>query len=178
MLHDLDPETPFNVLHIGPGLADTVRFFADYRCRLFFVDLFDYLPVVMDPDATDALDDRFRDWLNLPAGITLDLCLFWDYLDYLDAEAIAALVRVLRHSLGRQSRGHAYTVRSAHAEPGGDRFGIADGESVSLHRRSAVPPGYQPHSQRQLQQLLNCFTFERSVLLSDGRLELALRAKL
>ena len=44
-------------------------------------------------------------------------------------------------------------------------------------RRYAVP-GYAPQSQSQLQETLDCFRFERSVLLLDSRLELLMQARL
>jgi hypothetical protein len=43
--------------------------------------------------------------------------------------------------------------------------------------RQEILPGYAPHAQSELQQLLNCFRFDHSVLLPDGRLELQFSVK-
>ncbi len=178
LLAELDPEQPFTVLHIGPGVPETVDFFCDYRCRLFFVDLFEHLPVAADSGDEGDLERQFREWLALPPRTTVDLCLFWDFFDFLEPEATAALVRVLRHYLSHDSSGHLYTVRNQRARQSGDRYGIYQGEQVRLHRRPRPLPGYRPSTPRQLQQMLNCFRFERNLLLEDGRLEISLRANL
>ena len=36
----MDVNRRLNVLEIGPALPETVEFFSRYKCRLYFVDLF------------------------------------------------------------------------------------------------------------------------------------------
>jgi hypothetical protein len=177
LLKSIDPEQPFTVLNFGPALPETVAYFADFRSRLYFVDLFEHLKAIADPDHPVALEERLAGWLDLPRNTTLRLCLFWDLLDFLSPEAVSALVRVLRHYLDDNSIGHAFTVRNQRSPQSGERYGIYGGDQVRLHRREARLPGYRPHTPRQLQHMLNCYQLERTVMLSSGRLELALRAR-
>ena len=58
------------------------------------------------------------------------------------------------------------------------RFAIADEQELVLRQRPTQPQGYAPLPQSRLQELLDGFSFDRSVLLADSRLELLLNASL
>ena len=81
----LDGEGLFTVLDVGPGVSGTVSFFSQFRCRLYFLDLFDQL--------SEAVYDPFND---IPADVRFDGCLLWDYVHFLDEQQLTLFVQALR----------------------------------------------------------------------------------
>ena len=173
----IDEERRLTVFHVGPALSDTVDFFANYRCRLHFVDLFSELPIVASED-TPTLQHQFEELLSIPPGTELDICLFWDLFNFLDSKAIEAFLCVLRPHLTPDSLAHAFSVHNVSTPQCNHLYGISQFDTIRLGKRVKALPGYAPQSQRQLKETLNCFRFERSVLLPDSRLELLMQARL
>jgi len=163
------------VLDTGPALPETVDFFANYRCTLHVVDLFSELPFTADVDGP-TLREQFSQLLCFPPGTRFDICLFWDLFNFLDREAIVAFLDVLEPFLGPRCRGHGFAVHNLRTPQNRQTYGISRADALSVRDRGRLP-GYNPHAQRQLQDLLDCFSFDRALLLSDSRLELLLRAK-
>jgi hypothetical protein len=166
------------VLHIGAASPETMDFFAGYRCRLFLNDLFEQLPFVIDEEETEeSLVARFESELQIPQGVRFDICLFWDFFNYLDADGIAAFLTVLRPHLHAGSVAHAYAVHNVRAPRVNQRYGVVDHDAICVRPRSKALPGYSPRPQNELKTLLDCFRVDRSVLLTDSRLELLLHAR-
>lgn len=165
------------VLHVGPALPETVEFFSRFRCKLFFIDLFSALPIVEVEDGP-SLEQQFTALLDLPEGTRLDICLFWDVFNFLGSEAIAAFLSALTPYLHAESAAHVFAVYNLKTGQGDQLYGIRDVDALNVRARTSVLPGYAPHPQSKLKSLLNCFNFDRSVLLSDSRLELLLSSKL
>jgi len=142
------------------------------------LDLFSDLPIVVgEEDGSTALHQWFEELMQFPAGTVFDVCLFWDLFNYLDRDAVLAFVAALRPYLRKGSRAHGFALHNLNS-PREDRFyGIQSAEALSIRQRRSPLPGYSPHTQGKLKNMLYCFNFERVVLLSDGRLELLLRAK-
>jgi hypothetical protein len=179
LFEPFDEEQRVSVLHIGPALSETVNFFSDYRCKLHFVDVFAELPVVAQQDPAPDLQQHFHELLGFPPDARFDICLLWDLFNFLDAEAITAFQAVLQPHLRKNSRAHAFSVHNPRTHPYSSHlYSIRDVHSLALRERTSKLPGYAPYSQRQLKEVLHCFSLERSVLLPDSRLELLLRAKL
>jgi hypothetical protein len=175
----IDEERRLIVLNIGPALPETVEFFSDYRCRLYFIDLFADLPDLADPqDGAASPRTILREALQFPEDTRFDLCLFWDLFNFLDRETIAALQDVLRPHLHKSSLAHGFAVHNLRTEQCGKVYGIKHLDTISIRPRPAVLPGYKPYNQGQLEKILDCFKVTRSVLLADSRLELLLSAKL
>lgn len=170
-------EQRLTVLNIGPALPETVAFFSGFRCRLYFADLFSELPLEVPEDIADRpgdyLERAFREALALPAGTSVDICLFWDLFNFLDDDALTALVTVLRPHLHGGSVAHGFSVHNTRTPQSGYLYGINSIDELNLRRRDPVP-GYAPHSQSQLKNLLRGLRVERSLLLPDSRLELLL----
>lgn len=171
-------DTRINVLHIGPALPETINFFSQFRCKLYFVDLFDELPIETNEDNEPSLEQTFTQLLNLGTGIRLDICLFWDVFNFLSCDAISAFITVLKPHLDPATLAHAFAVHKLRSEQGKQLYGITTTDKISIRTRDTLLPSYAPQQQATLKKLLNCFNFDRSVLLPDGRLELLLRAKL
>lgn len=175
----IDEECRLNVLHVGPALPETVEFFSRYRCKLYFVDLFDELPRLRtDAEAPLTLEQQFSALVHLDPGATLDLCLFWDLFNFMDGTAIRALLAAIRPHLHSGTLAHGFAVHNLKTPQSGQLYGIREADQVSIRARPADLPGYCPHSQGQLEQLLDCFRFRRSVLLPGSRLEMLLEASI
>jgi len=181
LFRDVDPEQRLSVLYLGPATSETVAFFSAYRSHLHIADLFSELP----PPATTAEEDRpaflrrhFTRALQLSADRRFDLCFFWDLFDYLDGAALTALLAVLRPYLHPATLAHGFCMHSPRSPAPPVCYGIQQADTLSIRSRPVRLPGYAPHNQKQLRDLLHCFRLERSVLLPDRRLELLLRAQL
>ena len=178
LFEQFDKEQPVTVFHVGPALPDTVDFFSNFRCKLHFIDIFSELPIVADEDTTPSLQQQFQNLLQFPPDTLFDICLFWDLFNFLNGEAILALLAVLRPHLKESSLAHAFSVYNTKVQQVNHLYSISQLDVLTFRDRRAELPGYAPHSQRRLKELLHCFTLERSVLLPDSRLELLLQAKL
>ena len=178
LFEQFDEQQTVTVFHVGPALHDTVDFFANYRCKLHFIDLFGELPIVAAEDEVPNLEQQFTELLHFPADTLFDICLFWDVFNFLDNPAISAFLSVLRPHLKATTLAHAFSVHNLKTPQGDHLYGISQMDTLSYRSRRAALPGYAPHSQMELKELLYCFRLERSVLLPDSRLELLLQARL
>ena len=178
LFQKIEDEARISVLHIGPALPEAIDFFSQFRCKLYFVDLFDELPIAANEDNEPSLEQTFTQLLNLGADVQLDICLFWDLFNFLGSEAINAFVTVLKPHVHTATLAHAFAVHKLRSEQGKQLYGIADIDKINIRTHSELLPSYAPLPQARLKELLSCFNFDRSVLLPDGRLELLLRAKL
>jgi hypothetical protein len=176
LFESIDEEQRLTVLHIGPALPETVDFFSRFRCKLYFVDLFCELPIIIDDDASP--EQLFSNHLNFQQSIKFDICLFWDLFNFLDREAINAFLSVLRPHLHAASVAHGFAVHNLKSPQGDQLYGIKELDALNVRSRKSVLPGYAPHPQGKLKNMLHCFNFDRSVLLPDSRLELLFSASL
>lgn len=165
------------MLDVGPARQDTVDFFSRYRCRLHVADLFSELPIEAGEEGSAALQTRFEELLRFPQGTVFDICLFWDLFNYLGRDAILAFVAALRPYLRRTTMAHGFALHNLNARREEHIYAVNDVDAISATPRLEPLPGYAPHPQARLKNMLYCFGFERSVLLADGRLELLMRAK-
>jgi hypothetical protein len=170
-------ESRLTVLHIGNAQPETVDFFSKYRCRLHFVDLFAELPIHDRDDSLPPLAEQFDTWFCFPKGTQFDLCLFWDVFNYLDDEAMRALQVALRPYLGVKTRAHAFAVHNLKSPRNEKCYSLKSLDVLGEKPRTQPLAGYAPHNQGQLKALLTDFDLVRNVLLSDGRLEMALGVK-
>lgn len=173
----VEEEQRITVLHVGPALKDTVDFFSNFRCKLHICDLFAELPVVTEEESADSLRSHFEALLDFEDDTRFDICLFWDVFNYLDRDAVKGFMAALRPHLTQLTRAHAFGLHNLHSERMNHLYSVVDMETIRIRDRSLPVPGYAPHSQRKLKELLDTFKFERSVLLADGRLELLLRVE-
>lgn len=177
LFQQIDAEQRVSVFDAGAALPDTVNFFSTYRSKLYFADLFSELPLLADPDEGPSLVQQFADLLRFTPETRFDICLFWDLFNYLSAEAISAFLEVLRPRLHGATLGHGFAVHNVRSPQANCVYGIRQVDQLSVRDRDHPLPGYAPHNQSQLKSLLVCFNFERTVLLSNSRLELLLRAR-
>jgi len=178
LFHKIEDDARISVLHVGTALPETIDFFSDFRCKLYFVDLFDELPITANEDNKPTLEQYFTQSLNFDPNIQFDVCLFWDFFNFLGNEAVSAFMAVLKPHLHANTLGHAFAVHKRKSEQSKQLYGIVDANRIRVRTRSTLLPAYAPQPQARLENMLTCLNFDRSVLLPDGRLELLLSAKL
>ena len=186
LLERFDPEQPLTVLDVGYGAAETVGFFSGYRCRLYFTGVIDAPELQTQPeeDAEDHFDAVFARLLDLPEDAVIDVCLLWDFLNYLPVPALRSFSRALRPHLHRQSHAHGFgsfkasapAMRRAAPETA-LQYGVYDVDKLLVRPRPhGVAPGYS-HSRAVLADSLGCFEIVRGTLLKEGTMELLLQAR-
>jgi hypothetical protein len=178
LFENIDNEQRLTVLHMGPALPETVEFFSRFRCKLYFVDLFSELPIAIAQEEDPPQEQVFSELLNFQPNVEFDVCLFWDLFNFLDSEAIAAFLHVLQPHLHADTVAHGFAVHNLKSPQGDQLYGIKELDLFNVRRRETALPGYSPHPQAKLKSMLNCFNFDRSVLLPDSRLELLFSASL
>lgn len=179
LFRHIDPEKRLTVLEIGPALPETVAFFSQFRCRLHFVDLYG------DPSLREHQGDFsekelrhcFEERLRFPEDSRLDICLFGDFLSFLNDRALRALNSVLRPWIHSKTRAHGFGVHHMAVKLKHQQYGIIDRNTLSIRSRRAGKMPYHPHSQVEMADMLNCFAFERGLLLPSGKLEMLLSPK-
>ena len=166
------------VLEIGTALPETIDFFAQFKCRLHFVDLFNE-PFVRNQDDLSETELRhgFEEHLRFPAGTKFDLCLFWDFVCYLDDPALRAFNSAMRPWLHAGTRAHGFGVHHLAVRLDNIRYGIEDRNTFCQRERRDAPMGHHPHSQIEMHEMLNCLMFDRGLLLPDGKLEMLLKTR-
>jgi hypothetical protein len=164
------------VLEIGTALPETVDFFAQYKCRLHFVDLFGEPFVKNQADLSETeLRHGFEQLLHFAPGQTIDLCLFWDFLCYLDDPALRAFNSALRPWLHADTHAHGFGVHHLGVRLDNVRYGVEDRETFCLRKRLGDQMRLHPHSQIEMHEMLTGLSFERGLLLPDGKLEMLLK---
>lgn len=175
----MDVNHRLTVLEIGPALSETVEFFSQYKCRLHFVDLFHEAFVreqqadLSEKELRHAFEEQFR----FPAGTRIDICLLWDFLCYLDDSALRAFNSALRPWIHSGTRAHGFGVHHLAIRLENIQYGVIDTETLSIRKRRSAQLPYHPHSQIEMSEMLNCFAFERGLLLPEGKLEMLLKPR-
>ena len=92
------------------ALPSTVAFFSRFKCRLGFIDIYrERFIVGADHECSDGeLVKQFTEAINLDADCKLDICLFWDFFNYLDSPALKALMAALESNIDQYFRGHGW----------------------------------------------------------------------
>lgn len=183
LFEPVEPGARLRVLDLGPALPETIAFLNQFHCSLHIVDLQQEDAPQVDSELDES--ERIALWrahfnraLSLPNETKFDLIFFWDSLNFLSRDAIAALVVVLLPHLHGQTQAHCFAVHSVAAPASTVYHGIRDAGTFSVRPRTSQPPDYQPLPPGQHASLLHCFETDRSVLMRDQRTELLLKASL
>ncbi|MCY3813207.1 MAG: hypothetical protein OXH15_15535 [Gammaproteobacteria bacterium] len=168
IFRDVDPRRRLTVLDVGPGGASSVRFFGGFRCHVVFADLFDDLG---EGEAGMAAAGRLFEDLG---DVRYDICLFWDFLNYLSAADLREFGRALRRHLHSGSRAHAFAAFTTVSDLTGLRFELCDESRIRvLSERGPTP---HRHTNKVIGRVLWPLSVSRAVLLEHNRQELLLAA--
>jgi hypothetical protein len=179
LFRQVDPDRRITVLEIGTALPETVDFFSQFRCRLHFCDLYSEPCVREQADLSETeLRHGFEEQFRFPSGTAFDLCLFWDFVSYLDDAALRAFNSALRPWLHANTQAHGFGVHHLAISLDNIQYGVRDQETLTVRRRQTSQMRAHPHSQIEMHDMLDCFKFERGLLLPDGKLEMLLKSRL
>ena len=154
-------ERKFTVLDLGAATPESVRFFNQFSCRVYFAGLLE--------------DDGEGDpatGLDFPSDARFDVCLFWDVLNYVSAQTLELVSEAVTARLNTDCRGHAFVAFSQAAPYSGMRFRIDTLEELMVE----PDPGRVPHVRtwKDLEGKLWPFTNAAATLLQGNRQELLL----
>ena len=180
LFEGLDKNRRLTVFDVGPATPETVDFFSQFKCRLYFADLFAE-GIVRDRVKNldeKAMHRRFQELLAYPAHTQFDICLFWDFLNYLDQPALRAFSSALQPYIHKGTRAHGFGVFNATTQLANQQYSVQQNDTLIVTQRQGQPLACHPHphSQAEIKKLLHCFDISRGTLLPDGRLEILLHA--
>lgn len=164
------------VLDAGAGSPSTLDFFAQFRCRVFFLDLFDLeiaQPAnepVSEEQAFETFSHVLRDYQNT----LFDVCLFWDFLNRLDAPVMQGFSNALRPYLYSKTKGYGV----CHLLTGKDKKNITYRlrDMTQLQVLPGKPLAASQWSQSAFTKQFDCFSIVQDTLSADGRLEFLMEA--
>ncbi len=168
------------MLEIGLALPETIEFFSQFKCRLHFAAMYtDPVLQMQSGEYTEAeLAEHISQSFDFPKGTHFDLCLFWDFLNYLDDKALRAFNTAIHPYLHKSTRAHAFTVRTLNTSFSNQQYGIEQAHMFSIRPRTGKQARTTPHTQAILVNLLSSFDIDQGMLLPDGRLEVLMTASL
>jgi hypothetical protein len=178
LLKSVAADRRLSVLEIGPALPETIDFFSQYKCRLHFGGMYSdpVLQMQADDYSEAELTDHLKQSLGFSKNTRFDLCLFWDFLNYLDDKALRAFNTVLKPHIHKATRAHSFTVRTLSTSFSNQQYGIEQAHMFSIRPRSGPQATTFPHTQAILVNLLSSFDIDQGMLLPDGRLEVLMSA--
>lgn len=168
LFEGLPDDRRLTILDLGPAVPETVEFFGQYRCRLYFADLFS--------EPTDGDGARsFQTLLDYPVQVQFDLCLFWDFLNLLSMDELRAFDAALKPYVHRGTRAHGFAAMSATHALSIHHYGVLSTHQLVVRADPLARRATRPHPQALLKQALTCLEIKRGTLLREGRLEVLLQ---
>jgi len=170
------------VLDIGLATPTTVELFSNFKCKLIFADLYSleqllggYQETVENPDnqqpSHQQLVEQFTAALNLNSSTAIDICLFWDFFNYLDGTLLKAFIDALQPYITDSTCGYGLGVLNARCQLPNYQYGIKNLDKLTQYLRTDKQKPVYPHSQRDLNNLLGYFDIDKRRLMPDGRVE-------
>lgn len=178
LVRKLDTGKRLSVLEIGAALPETISFFSQFKCRLQFASMYNDRLLEMQKGYFTELElsEHITRSFDFPNNTQFDVCLFWDFLSYLDDKALRAFNTALTPYLHRKTRAHAFTVRTLSTTFPHQRYGIKEGHMFTIRPPAVERKPAFPHTQATLVNMLSSFDVDQGMLLPDGRLEVLLNA--
>ena len=118
--------------------------------------------------------DFFREALEITPTSRFNLCLFWDFLNFLDGNLINSFATFLEPYLEENCRAHAFSVHNVKSLPSQYIYGIADLKNITSRIRENSIDAPVPPTLKMLQEDFHCFNFDRSIMLTDNRIEISM----
>lgn len=178
LLKRIDPYRRLSILEIGPAVPETIAFFSQFKCRLHFAAMYtDPVLQMQKEDCSETeLADHIQKSFGFSKGTKFDICLFWDYLNYLEDKTLKAFNTAITPYLHKTTRAHAFTVRTLDTSFANQQYGIDEAHMFSIRPRPGSQDRTFPHTQAILVNLLSSFDIDQGMLLPDGRLEVLMTA--
>jgi hypothetical protein len=169
----LQPDKRLVVLDVGMAMAATVDFFSQFKSKLLFVDLYSetFVAEISEDVSHEYLVAQFQKALNISDNCIIDVCLFWDFFNYLDGTLIRAFIEALQPYVAEHTRGFGLGALNSRCQLPNSCYGLMAEEKLTQCPRSDEQRPVYPHSQRDLNAYLDYFEINKSRLMSDGRVE-------
>jgi len=192
LLEQLAGQSRLMVFDVGFGVHETIAYFSNRCCRLHFSALHENLlipPVIRSKAAFGQLADpgehdsalyqawleRFQAAMQFEPGTRFDLCLFWDFLNYLDDQALKAFADALAPYTSPQTLGHAYILLKSDADVLNREYGIKSAGQISVKSAQLGNLASYARPQARVTSMMKGFVVKHCVLRRDGLLEAALK---
>ncbi|MFT5484221.1 MAG: hypothetical protein ACI9GW_002884 [Halieaceae bacterium] len=175
----LEGQPSITVFDAGLAVAESVDFFCGYKCRLHFADLFsEELVEKQSSELSDAeICSQFTELLNFPVGTRFDLCLFWDFLNFLTAPYLRAFSLAMKPYLHEGTAAHGFGVLNSSTALKSQQYGLKTTNELVVRQRNNNILNYYPHPQAEIEKLMPQFSIGRTLLLSGGQVEMLLNAR-
>jgi hypothetical protein len=169
----LQPDKRLVVLDVGMAMAATVDFFSHFKSKLLFVDLYSeaFVAEISEDVSHEHLVAQFQKALDIPDDCIIDVCLFWDFFNYLDGTLIRAFMEALQPYVAEHTRGFGLGALNSRCQLPNSCYGLMAEDKLTQCPRSDEQRPVYPHSQRDLNTYLDYFEINKSRLMSDGRVE-------
>ena len=174
----LDPQRKLTIFEAGPATPETIQFLGQFKSRIHVTNLYSEALVREQQEELTEKEMKleFQNLLNFKVGTLIDVCLFWDFLNYLNRPALRAFSSALRPYIHKGTRAHGFTVLNIETPLRNQQYGIGNPDTLCVRPGSESQLDYYPHSHEELNASFNCFEIGRGWLLPDGRLEILLNA--
>lgn len=175
--HDFSQKV--TVFETGPAMPETVKYLGQFRSMIHIANLYEE-PLVREQQnefTEEEMKQAFQDLLRFPHDTRIDICLFWDFLNYLNRPALRAFSAALRPYIHTGTRAHGFSVLNVKTPLRNQQYGIVQSDMLSTRPGRLAQLDYYPHSHEELDACLACFNIGRGWLLPDGRLEMLLNAE-
>lgn len=178
LIRKLDTSKRLSILEVGSALPETIAFFSQFKCRMQFASMYtDRLLEMQKGYFTEIeLTEYISRSFNFPNNTSFDVCLFWDFLSFLDDKGLRAFNTALLPYLHRKTRAHAFAVRTLSTSFPHQRYGIEQAHLFSIRPPVSELKATFPQTQATLVNLMSSFDVDQGMLLPDGRLEVLLTA--
>lgn len=164
------------VLDLGPSVSANIGFLSQFRCKVYvehFAELLDNFNVhTDDSDAHKATVQRF---LQPYGDNRFDLILAWDIFNYLEFNALAALIRYLNTCCRENALLFALIAIGAEIRERPARFEIVDEQQLRYEVDPRAPRRYPRLSISDLLRRLPELAVQRTFLLKNGMQEYVFR---
>ncbi len=157
------------VLDVGSAQPKSIEFFSRFRCRLYVADLF-------DPSVLGRNVDSLSTFLEYAKNVYFDVCLLWDYLNYMDDAALKEFLSALSGHIHPNTRVFATAAYSTDYPLAAHQYAIIDFDRLAIRRVSTRLP--HPRSQAEILKAMQYFKVHRAALRRDNRVELILKSSL
>ena len=160
---------------MGSATAETVAFFSQFRCKLFFAGLVSSpIPESSEEKSDSELVAEFSGLLDFPPGTQFDICLFWDFFSLLDNRSMQAFSTALKPFVGKPTVAHGFGVLNSKTAIEFCDYCVKDFSTILVKAASRLPKKLYHHPRRDFESLLAGFAVEKGTLLQQGKLEVLL----
>lgn len=176
LIAQLEEQTRYVVLDLGPARTQTIGLLSQFRCRLDIADLAQELGGLNSHTEAAERDAAAEAMLPRRHGEATDVVLCWDLLNYLERPALSALMARIAARARPGTLVHALIVYSQTHMPARPARYIPHDNGMHLETSAAAPDTPAPrYSPDDLCRCMTGYTIDRAMLLRNGMQEFVFR---